>query len=239
MSDSRFTYSWYRSLIDLCKREGRPLPVSEAESALPGTILLRHDVDFDLEAADVISRLEESEGVRSSFFFLVSTDFYNIGSATGRSLLTRLVARGFDVGLHFDPSVYTDGQVETGFHTERMFLESVTGAPIRSVSLHVPSAHNQYIPFAGLVNAYDPRWFGPDRYVSDSCRTWRRDPLQFIASPRPDVVQVLTHPIHFSSDGASYGPLFDQLTMRWRERLHAYTLRYNATYRAECERGDE
>lgn len=238
MADSLFTWHWYRSLLDACKQHGTPLPLRDAESAPPGTILLRHDVDFDLDAAESLSRIEREAGVRSSFLFLVSTDFYNVASASGRRLLRELRDDGFDVGLHFDPDVYGDVPLDSAFAAERSFLESIIGMPLRSVSLHVPSAHQRYVSFEGLVNAYDPRWFGPDRYVSDSSRHWRRDPLEFLASPRPEVVQVLTHPIHFSEDGENYTAHFDRMTKSWRERLHAYTLRYNATYRAECERGD-
>ncbi|HEX2832196.1 MAG TPA: hypothetical protein VHW00_04230 [Thermoanaerobaculia bacterium] len=238
MVDSQFTWDWYRSLLDVCRCHGNPMPLRDAEDAPPGSILLRHDVDFDLAAAESLSRIEKDAGVRSSFLFLVSTDFYNVASASGRRLLRELVADGFDVGLHFDPDVYGDVALDPAFAAERAFLESITGVPLRSVSLHVPSAHQRYVSFEGLVNAYDARWFGQDRYVSDSSRHWRRDPIAFLTSPRPDIVQVLTHPIHFSEDGRAYMPQFERMTKDWRDRLHAYALRYNTTYRAECERSE-
>ncbi|MGN6183025.1 MAG: hypothetical protein ACTHQM_05155 [Thermoanaerobaculia bacterium] len=238
MADPQFTWEWYRLLLDVSKRQGTPLPLRDAEHAIPGTILLRHDVDFDLAAAESLSRIEEEAGVRSSYLFLVSTDFYNVASANGRRFLRELVDKGFDVGLHFDPDVYGDVSLDSAFAAERAFLESITGAPMRSVSLHVPSAHQRYVSFEGLVNAYDPRWFGADRYVSDSSRRWRRDPIEFLTSPHPEVVQVLTHPIHFSENGSAYTPQFDRMTKNWRDRLHAYALLYNATYRAECERDE-
>lgn len=230
-----FTYTWYRELLAECRRSGRPMPLAGAAGAASGSILLRHDVDYDLEAADAIRRIEEEEGVRSSFLFLVSTDFYNVASTTGRRFLAELLRQGFDVGLHFDPDVHGATPLDVAFAAERAFLESITGHPLASVSLHNPSAHQRYPLFEGVVNAYDPRWFGPDRYVSDSSRRWRRDPLAFLAADRPPIVQVLTHPVHFSEQGSGYRRQFDRMATHWSERLHDYALRYNQTYREECE----
>jgi hypothetical protein len=242
MAGAPFTYSWYREFLSECKRSGTPRPLAEAEAAGAGSILLRHDIDYDLQAAEAIQRLEEEAGVRSSFLFLVSTDFYNVASTTGRRFLTELASRGFDVGLHFDPDVHADVHgdlaLDTAFSAERAFLESITGRPLRSVSLHNPSSHHRYPSFDGVVNAYDPRWFGPDRYVSDSSRRWRRDPLAFLAGERSAVVQVLTHPIHFSQDDAAYRPQFQRMARNWSERLHDYAIRYNQTYREECDSED-
>jgi hypothetical protein len=235
MTTPTFTHAWYRVLLAECNRNGAPRPLADADRAEAGSILLRHDVDYDLEAAEVISRIEEDAGVRSSFLFLVSTDFYNVASATSRRLLRELVERGFDVGLHFDPDVHGDAPLQQAFSAERTFLESITGQSLRSVSLHNPSAHQRYVSFEGVVNAYDPRWFGPDRYVSDSSRSWRRDPIAFLASDRPPVVQVLTHPIHFSANGTGYQPQFQRMARNWSDRLHEYALHYNQTYRKECE----
>lgn len=232
-----FTYSWYREFLAECKRSGETRPLAEADVAAPGSVLLRHDVDYDLEAADAIRRIEEKAGVRSSFLFLVSTDFYNVASTTGRRFLAELIGQGFDVGLHFDPDVHGDASLDAAFSAERVFLESMTGQPLRSVSLHNPTAHGRYPSFDGVVNAYDPRWCGPDRYLSDSCRRWRRDPIAFLSSDRPALVQVLTHPIHFSEEGIAYRPQFQRMTKNWSDRLHNYALRYNQSYREECDRG--
>jgi hypothetical protein len=234
MTAAPFTHAWYRELLAECKQRGRLLPLGDAELAEPGSILLRHDVDYDLEGADALRRVEEEAGVRSSFLFLVSTDFYNVASASGRRFLRELAEGGFDVGLHFDPDVYGDEPLEHAFAAERAFLESITGRPLRTVSLHNPSAHQRYVSFDGVVNAYDPHWFGPDRYLSDASRHWRHDPFAFLAAERDTVVQVLTHPIHFSPNGSTYRPTFARMAKSWSDRLHEYALRYNASYREEC-----
>lgn len=227
---AEFTFDWYRAFLRECRRAGSPIPLGEAEGAPKGSILLRHDVDYDLDFALALSRIEEEESVRSTYLVLVSTDFYNVASASGRAAVRDLLGRGFEVGLHFDPEVHE------GFGAERAFLESIMGRPLRSVSLHNPTAHGQYPLFEGVVNAYDPRWFGEGRYVSDSSRRWRTDPLSALRAGGFDVLQVLTHPIHFSESGEAYRPRFADMAERWRGRLHRYALRYNATYRGECER---
>ena len=231
-----FTFDWYRAFLRQCKLVGDPIPLGLAESAPKGSILLRHDVDYDLDPAIALSRIEEEEGVRSTFLVLVSTAFYNVASSAGREALRDLIARGFEVGLHFDPEVHAGEPMETAFSAERAFLESITHRPLRSVSLHNPTSHGQYPLFESVVNAYDPRWFGGERYLSDSSRRWRRDPLTALGAGDFHVLQVLSHPIHFSESGETYRPRFQEMARKWGERLHGYALRYNATYRDECER---
>src|SRR3712207_7869164 len=66
----------------------------------------------------------------------------------------------------FRSSVYaTEGEsaLDTRFRQECALLESIVGQSVRSVSVHNPSVHRQYVLFPGYRNAYDPEIFGPDR----------------------------------------------------------------------------
>jgi len=235
---NEFTYDWYTDFLGHCQRNGNLTLVRDAETAPLPQIILRHDIDFDLEAAWNLSLVEEESGVRSTFFVLVSTHYYNAAAPKARELLKKLVERGFEVGLHFDPSVYPDAlgtTIAAGFNSERAFLESIVGVDVKSVSVHNPTAHGLYPKFPGVINAYDSRWFDPGRYVSDSLRRWKRDPFALV-SQATDLgrVQVLCHPIHFSHAQRSYQSAIAGITEAWSAEAKAYIYEKNETYRNEC-----
>jgi hypothetical protein len=50
------------------------------------------------------------------------------------------------------------------------------GEKIESVSIYNPSVLGKYPLFEEYINAYDPRIFGEDRYISDSEQNFRHDP---------------------------------------------------------------
>ena len=140
------------------------------------------------------------------------------------------------VRVHVDdgPAGFT-----AAFEAERDFLESLVGAEVRSVSLHNPTSHCLYLVFDGMVNAYDPRWFGPERYVSDSLRRWKHDPFALVSKARDlGRVQVLCHPIHFAQEETTYRKALDRMVEAWRTEAHAYIYDKNQTYRDECLQED-
>lgn len=235
---AHFTYEWYTTFLQHCGRHGELCRFCDVEQEPVPRIVLRHDIDFDLAAAHALSVVEERTGVRSTYFVLLTSEYYNPASAAGRESLRDLTARGFEVGLHFDPLVYPGANeiaLSHHFRDELQFLEAITGQSVRSASVHMPTHHGQFLRFPGVVNAYDPRWFGPDRYLSDSLRTWRHDPYDFIRHARLPRIQVLTHPIHFSETGHSYTDALQRLSTAWQNRAHEYLRRFNRTYRQECD----
>ena len=235
---SEFTYDWYSAFLSHCRLNGNMTLLRDVETGSFPQIVLRHDVDFDLAAAQELSLLEERAGVRSTYLVLVSTHYYNPASLRSREILRSLVQRGFEVGLHFDPTVYIDdslGGLAAGFEAERAFLESLLGSAVSSVSLHIPTSYGRYPVFQGVVNAYDERWFGPERYVSDSLRRWKHDPFALVSKVKDlGRVQVLCHPIHFGREERTYKKALDCLAEAWRSEAHSYIYEKNQTYRDEC-----
>lgn len=234
----RFTYDWYSDFLRHCQKSGNITLLRDVETGTLPQIALRHDVDFDLAAAQDLSLVEERAGVRSTFLVLLSTHYYNPASPKARAILQGLVQRDFEIGLHFDPSIYVDdgsADLSAAFEAERDFLESIIGTGVLSVSLHNPTSHGLYPSFAGMVNAYDPRWFGPERYVSDSLRRWKHDPFALVSKARDlGRVQVLCHPIHFGQEETSYRSALDRMAEAWRSEAHDYIYDKNQTFRGEC-----
>jgi hypothetical protein len=234
----RFTYDWYSEFLRHCQNSGHISLLRDVEIGPLPKVILRHDVDFDLAAAHELSFVEELAGVRSTYLVLLSTHYYNVAAPKARQILQSLIARGFEIGLHFDPTVYVDDgptRLTAGFAAERGFLESIIGAEVRSVSLHNPTSHGLYPIFTGAINAYDPRWFGPERYVSDSLGRWKHDPFALVSRARElGHIQVLCHPIHFAPEETTYRIALDRMAEAWRSEAHDYIYEKNQTYRDEC-----
>jgi len=175
-----------------------------------GGLLLRFDVDFDLRSAPVIAQTLAEADVTATFFILTTADTYNVASARSRARLAEVAALGFEIGLHFDPTVYpwADGDaLAERMNAERALLADAAAADVRSVSLHNPSVHGTYPLFDGVVNAYDPVLFVDCYYLSDSRRSFRgKDPFAFLAAATDGAArQIVLHPEHYLTDGAGPG----------------------------------
>lgn len=227
------TYFTYSAIGDLLEQLDRcyglfPLGRWRGQSG----IILRHDVDLDVYPAFELSRREADRGIRGSFFFLTTASTYNCQSRANRSMIRQMADDGFEIGLHFDPSMYQAVAVEElGHHAraETAQLEDICGCRVNSVSLHNPSVANEYPMLPGWLNAYDDAIFDPSVYLSDSRMTFRADPKEFFAKARERTHQLLLHPMHYSETEPVYPRAKLDLLRRMADELDAI-FRPNSTY---------
>lgn len=166
--------------------------------------LIRHDIDFDLQLAHDMATLQNKLGIKATYFILTSCEYYNILSKNSRSILKSITKMGHEVALHFDPTLYKKNMKE-GFLKEIEILSTAIESNVKSVSLHNPTSHGQYPLFDGFVNAYDPNLFSDSNYISDSCFSFRgKNPFEFIKGIDKNMIQILLHPLHYTTSGAGY-----------------------------------
>jgi len=219
-----FTLESVGAFIEHLRRLAPIYRFSDQPPTDAGGFLLRHDVDLDLVPADRLAQLEKSLNVRSSFFVMMTNEFYNPAATSERRLLRQLVADGFEVGLHFDPTVYGDCQpseLQSAATFEAEALSRITGAAVRSVSLHNPAASGIYTLFDGFHNAYDPAYFSPEKYISDSymqASFVRNEPYRFVMRGRDRLVQILLHPCQFNERELCFAEILDQHNLRLMAR---------------------
>jgi len=202
-------------------------------------IILRHDVDVSVDNAYEMAQLNYDLGIKSSFLFLTSCPFYNINSRRNRKLISTMAEQGFDIGLHFDPTVYDYEQPEElieHVNREGTSISQITSKKVNTISLHMPSVHGTYPLFEGYYNAYDPLYFQPDSYMSDSCMTFRdKKPVEFILQAKERLLQILLHPFHYSKDGDNYRELFKRLLIQQAETIDAGFRLFNENYVNDLE----
>ncbi len=169
-------------------------------------LILRHDVDFDLDAAVAMAKCESQHGLKATYFILLRTEFYNVASAHASTAISELASLGHDIGLHFDASLY-EGEKDTindKVKQEASILSSLTGRSIGSMSLHRPhpTLLGQNLNIDPLVNSYAEKYFNEFGYCSDSNGGWHYDyPLDHKTLKSSRGMHLLTHPIWWTGPG--------------------------------------
>ena len=102
-----FSFDDYREILRVVKETGLNATYEEALNR-DSFIILRHDVEYSVERAYALSKVEESMDMRSTFFFQWTNNSYNILSRKNRDILTDMHERGQHIGLHFALNGMTD-----------------------------------------------------------------------------------------------------------------------------------
>ena len=177
MSDCTFDLDHYRELLAAAELGGYRF-ADFSRDPEPGDLILRHDVDLSLEAAVELAELEGNAGVRSTYFLMTESVFYNLDSQLGRDTLARLRELGHAVGLH---AVHPRAQFDERFD------------PV--LAWHNPDAEYVHDPVDGAVNVMQVPWFTRGKYRSDSNQHWRSGcPHEALAAGEFPWLQLLTHP---------------------------------------------
>lgn len=200
-----FTYSEYKRMIEIALQMGYNMSFYDNIDSHDKAIILRHDIDFDLEKALKIARLEYSLGVSSTYFVLLSTDFYNIFSKKSVGILNQILEMNHQIGLHFDEERYnacTVDEMKQYVFNEISILEKLLGKPVKTISMHRPTqlTLDSDVNFEGLINSYSSYFFKEMKYVSDSRMHWRENIFDIIESGSYNKIHILTHPFWYSNE---------------------------------------
>ena len=200
-----FTYIGYSRLITKLRDQGYAIANYQTWKEMGRCVILRHDVDNDLERAAKLAEFEQSLGIRSTYFLLLTSDFYNVFSKESEKLLKRIWGGRHDIGLHFDEARYPKALGDPQALTDKILYEAdilsmATGMPVSVVSMHRPSRGilDADIHIPNMVNSYGKTFFRKFKYLSDSRRRWREPIEEIIDSAEYDRLHILTHPFWYS-----------------------------------------
>ncbi len=201
-----FSYDEYKLILEALKRKKTTF-----DDALKGEfIILRHDVEFNIDRAQKMGAIDKEYGIKSTFFFQVISSAYNPFSVKNKAKILSLIEMGHSVGLHFYIShVPTNNfeKLEYEFTQQKKMFESGLELPCKIFSFHRPppwvlEIRKDYL--FGALNAYGPSFFEYTptpktiKYISDSNHKWRYghplDNLEF------SKMQILAHPDEWSKE---------------------------------------
>lgn len=195
----KFTYQAYHGLLLLLREKRYPFQSYHSYWNVPRCVILRHDIDTSLSQAVHLAELEAEEGVSSTWFVLLRTDFYNVFSKAGTESLRYIQSLGHEIGLHFDEASYAPvlepDEVVQSIIKECGLLSALLETEVSTVSMHRPSKATLEADFQipGIVNSYGKTFFHEFKYLSDSRRRWREPVEDIIRSGEFDRLHILTH----------------------------------------------
>jgi len=149
------------------------------------SVILRHDMDYDIDKAVEMLKFEHELGICSTYFVLLTSDFDNVFSKSSVQKLLKIINNGHELGLHFDEMRYSRYTVEEmcrNILNEAEILQNAVNAKIAVVSMHRPSEKtlDADLKIPGMINSYGHTFFRDFKYLSDSRRRWREPAKEII-----------------------------------------------------------
>lgn len=204
-------------------------------------VILRHDVEFDLERALTMARIENEHSVNSIYFIQVCSNAYNPFSPINLARIKEIKSLGHQIGLHFYSSHLLDydwNKIEVELIKQNNLLEDLLGCDVSVFSFHRPKEillENRNNIIAGLINAYGEKFFDYSdnptnvKYISDSLHLWRfGHPLEEYPQNK---TQLLFHPDYWSLDGLNeldnFKRLIDENATEFKETLNSETKNFS------------
>lgn len=195
-----FTYRAYGELLKKLREHGYRIADYRNWEGHERCVILRHDIDNDIEKAAELAAFEGDGGVFSTYFVLVTSDFYNVFSKKSVEGLRRIRSYGHEIGLHFDEMRYPDiagdmNAVRDKIRWEARILGEALECEVRTVSMHRPSKDilEADLKVPGMVNSYGQTYFREFKYLSDSRCRWREPVEAIIESEQFQRLHILTH----------------------------------------------
>ncbi len=178
-------------------------------------VILRHDIDFSLEDALRIAKIEYDLGIKSTFFILLHSELYNPLGYVSSKLISSILKLGHKIALHYDEIFFEQANVNIsdGIKKEIDLLEQHFDTNVDVVSRHNPSIREKKIPVKlpnGVVDAMSDKFTVERKYLSDSVQYWRENCFCNHYNNFTKL-QILTHPALWTDEGLSRSEILPRI----------------------------
>ena len=205
-----FDFKSYRQILNIHRENS--ITYKRVLSEKPKRFsIIRHDVEFSPRRAMKIAEIDSELSVKSTFFFQVKNNAYNILSRENCKILERIKYLGMEIGLHFYVSHIKEDDnyaLEKELNFQSLCINESLGSEISCFSYHRPPKwvlkdrrdflHNK-------INAYGESFFeytnDPKKikYIADSQHQFKYGtPLDSEVLSKYDKFQILLHPDEWS-----------------------------------------
>lgn len=209
-----FSFQDYREMIRMIQSTGLQAGYKEALGR-DKFIIMRHDVEYSVERAYALAKVERSMDFTSTYFFQWTNNSYNILSRRNMDMIKDMHERGHCIGLHFALNGMTDMDlIRKQIVKEMNILSEMFGFAIDTFSVHRPSRDilRENIKLPGIINAYQDEFFTfaekvteetpvKVKYMSDANHIWRYGYPDQENITGYDKIQILTHPFAWCKRG--------------------------------------
>ncbi|MCD4657796.1 MAG: hypothetical protein K8S87_09675 [Planctomycetes bacterium] len=205
--NGKFEYAEFRKMIATCLNAGYSFEkFPDAENLLKMQkkfVLLRHDIDLDLEKAYKMAQIEHDLGVEATYFLMLRTEHYNLFSEKNSFYVNEIIKLGHEIGIHFDVAAYPENSsvedLNRSCMVEVAMLEGWFGIKVSTISYHRPNK----LVLSGnpaltkpLLHTYMPVFRDKIKYYADSRGLWRYgNPLEGEEFKAGTPLHLCIHPI--------------------------------------------
>jgi len=228
-----FNYNEYKNIINLVKAHLPIIDFAEVTEKTNKFCVLRHDIEFSIDRAYQLAKIEKDLGVVSTYTVQVRNNTYNALSEKNIELIKKIKDLGHHIGLHQNPPLMKAEELSKYIMTDIKILEHFYGFEIDRFAFHRPKKEYlaSYVILENKINCYDKKFFHyfdekPDKldvlYLSDSNHKWKFGyPLDF-DFPEVKKLQLLTHPYSWTDEGYdNYGNYLSLIRDRKNELINS------------------
>lgn len=191
------------------------------DDAAPRTVILRHDVDVDPDAARRFAEVLRDARVRGTFFIRCRAPFYNLANSSVSATVGEIAAAGHSIALHWEGSQEAEASLSRSVAADhalftRLLPQGVVASPYVSLHRPPPAALGARLD-PPLISAYGPPFFGVDgaAYFSDSGARFDPERLRtLLADPSWRTLQLLAHPEWWMIHGEDRKDVVQELLAR-------------------------
>jgi hypothetical protein len=170
-------------------------------------IILRHDIDFCLDSALKMARLENKLKIKANYFFL-SSYFYKINSKNSQKIISKIDKMGHFIGLHYDFKMD-----KSKINKDKKILKIYKNYR-EIISIHKPKKIYLGRKLKNKNHTYEKKYFSEKIYFSDS-RGVTENIFKNIDKIKTNLSkQILVHPFWYINSGKN--PL--QKMIKWHNK---------------------
>ena len=228
-----FSYNEYKNIIRLVRSHLPIFDFGDITETTDKFCVLRHDIEFSIDRAYELAKVEKELGVTSTYTVQVRNNTYNALSEKNIELIQKIKSLGHKIGLHQNPPLMEIEKLGNYIITDIHLLEHFYGFEIDRFAFHRPKKEflASYINLKDKINCYGKNFFHyfdekPDKldvlYLADSNHEWKYGyPLEFDFS-KINKLQLLTHPFSWTENGGdNYGNYLSLIRERNKELLYS------------------
>ena len=216
-----FSYKEYTNIINKLLLDFPILSYTQAKTK-NNFCILRHDVEFSVERAYNLALLEKSLGVKSTYFFQIRNNCYNVFSQKNINLIKKIHSMGHDIGYHAHMGGLKNiNNIKNYIIQDCKVMGDLLDLPIEVFSFHRPKKEylKLNLKFSNLINAYQDEYFTFTEdlnlldvlYMADSNHKWKwGNPLKKNLKNWKKI-QILTHPFSWTKEGYNNRDNYKQL----------------------------
>lgn len=205
-----FSYSHYKDSLLKLKENHKFCFFNDIDE---DDIILRHDIDISLNSALKMAELENGAGVKSTYFILIHSSFYNPFSSKSVKIIKKIINLGHKIGLHYDSKFILENEFEpnTIILKELELLTNYFKTNIEIISAHNPTTN------PSMVLNFDEKFMDADslvfkknrKYLTDSVQNWREGSFSEYTNEKN--LYVLVHPVWWTEENLRRDKILDRL----------------------------